>query len=107
MKLLFCEFCGDGFFLRRGPIRSCECGRVKGHYIDDLYAEVTQCGVSIAIGNGSLLKAIHEMRTSNLTADERDRKEACDMVGHIRYAWVRPNTGSANPHTRLIEDISC
>ena len=105
MKLMFCEVCGDGFFLRR-QMRRCSCGRVRGRYVDDLYAEVSGKGVSIGIGNGSLQRAIDEIRRHEVagTIPTDTRTDGCKMVGHIKFAWVRPNTGPYNPHTSIIQE---
>ncbi len=35
MKLLFCRRCGDLVCMRRGVIRECACGNVKGRYAED------------------------------------------------------------------------
>ena len=32
------------------------------------------------------------------------RTDGCKMVGHIKFAWVRPNTGPYNPHTSIIQE---
>lgn len=105
MKLLLCEDCWDVFKLTRGEMRKCKCGKVKGRYLDNVTAEVSPNAVSIAIGNGSLEQAIEDayrnLRHSNGEAERKSYYEP--GKGKIEYAWVRPNSGPGNPHTRLIE----
>ena len=62
MKLLFCEYCHDVFKLGSDQLRSCECGRVKGRYINDREAEVSPGAISLVISNKSLEQAIADMR---------------------------------------------
>lgn len=107
MKLAYCTVCGDGFFLRY-ELRQCECGRVKGRYINDVEAEVSPSAVSIAIGNGSLRKAIGGARGFQETMAEKDVEPSRDAYieqGRIWHAWVRPNSGRGNPHTSVLEEV--
>lgn len=104
MKLLFCLNCNDVFKLTLGKMRSCECGKVKGRYIDNSNAEVSENAISLAIGNGSLVNAIAEMmhhkkETKNMAEREEYYQEG---YGKIDYAWVRPNDGLGNPHCKII-----
>ena len=104
MKLVLCPKCWDVFKLAY-KMRQCECGSVKGRYIDNTFAEVTPSAVSIGIGNGALEQAIYDMqalqRATNDMADRRTYHEPGN--GLIKYAWVRPNAGPGNPHTKLME----
>lgn len=93
MKLLFCEKCWDVFKLS-SELRSCKCGLVKGKYINNTEAVVNGEGQSIAIGNGSLERAV-----LNAKAINSDRSEYIQKAGMI--AWVRPHTGDGNPHTKI------
>lgn len=104
MKLLFCQKCYDVFKLDLEVMRQCKCGAVKGRYIDNLMAEVSEEGISIAIGNGSLEEAIVDMTKLFRESDgEANRKEyQAPYKGKIDYAWVRPNSGAGNPHTKII-----
>lgn len=87
-------------------MRQCECGKVKGRYINNSEAEVSKNAVSIAIGNGSLMEAIYQMRDNqNETNDEAHRESYYeDKKGRISHAWVRPNSGNGNPHCKIIEE---
>lgn len=94
MKLLYCPVCEDLFKLTFRP-RSCQCGIVTGHYENTSQAVTNGAGVSVAIGNGSLHLAIGRM----LAAEGGDRKSFQETGSLI--AWVRPNEGPGNPHTRI------
>lgn len=97
--------CGDVIQLRVGKLRTCECGKVKGRYIDCRMAEVSKGAISIAIGNGSLAQAIGRMMDlKHRTKDTADRKQYIEEA-RIEYAWVRPNEGSGNPHTKIFEEL--
>ncbi len=105
MKLLFCEHCHDIFKPGFGNVRTCECGRVKGRYINDDEVEVSPEAVSIAIGNKSLLQAIADMRRLQARTQDKAGRDAYLQAhkGAIGYVWVRPNTGPGNPRSRLME----
>ncbi len=97
MKLLFCPYCHDLFRLQR-LVRSCECGRVSGRYINRTEAVVNGEGFSVAISNGSLEDQCYRAQEDQTTG----RAEA-----QIKYAilcWARPNQGPANPHTRVVDE---
>lgn len=100
MKLLYCDKCKDVFKLQKVR-RECLCGNVHGMYLDDLKAEVSSTGYSLAIGNGSLVNAIADsirlQRTSNGLANREDYIDECSIL-----AWARPNYGLGNPHTKQI-----
>lgn len=99
MKLLFCHKCEDVFRLVIGKMRSCECGAIKGRYINNSEAEVSKDAVSIAIGNGSFQTAMWRMLTEKGTYT----REQWQAKGGI-IAWVRPNDGPGNPHTTIIKE---
>ena len=105
MKLLFCYDCYDVFKLDVEE-RSCKCGHVTGRYIDNTYAETNGKGISLAIGNGSLMSAIQRLVLLKKREDSSDgvlnynRNIYIDDC-KINYAWVRPNEGNGNPHTRV------
>jgi hypothetical protein len=105
MKLALCRDCWDVFKLDF-EMRTCKCGKCKGRYIDNTYAEVSEECVSIAIGNGSLQQAIYNsIDHSKTTKNKADRREYYeDGKGRISHAWVRPNTGVGNPHTKIIKE---
>lgn len=104
MKLLLCEDCWDVFKLDH-EMRYCKCERVFGRYVDNTYAEVSPTAVSLALGNGSVMVAIQNMREHQAATDDKATRESYHVEGQglIIYAWARPNTGAGNPHTRLID----
>lgn len=103
MKLIYCEQCGDLFQLRVGLMRQCECGAIKGQYVDVSNAEVSENAVSVAIGNGAFDHAVAAMKLmKQATHNEADRDDY-KRATQIQYAWVRPNTGPGNPHTKTIK----
>jgi len=97
MKLLFCYNCSDIFKLDRDEARHCKCGKVSGRYVDNTYAEVNGEGVSLAIGNGSLIQAMY-----SLTHGRTERRPENSNV----ICWVRPHEGPANPHTKIVRSPS-
>lgn len=103
MKLVLCQECWDVFKLAK-KMRKCECGKVKGRYIDNSEAEVSGNAISLALGNGSLEVAIGNMMVlKHSTKDTADREDYIDSA-RIQYAWVRPNGGKGNPHTKVIKE---
>ncbi len=104
MKLLFCEYCHDIFKPGSKSLRSCECGRVKGRYINDEEAEVSPEAISLVISNKSLVQAIADMRRHQAVTGDKAGRSAYRQAhqGRIEDAWVRPNTAPGNPHTRLL-----
>lgn len=85
-------------------MRQCKCGAVKGRYLNMAEAELSENAISIAIGNGSLERAIVEMEGYfNKTLGQAGRSDYYkEGNGKIEYAWVRPNSGPGNPHTKLL-----
>lgn len=105
MKLLFCPECQDIFKLKVGEMRFCECGHVYGKYADNgRDAYVSESGVSIAIGNGSLREAIFGMMALQAKSKNSADRKSYQTGGKIEYAWVRPNEGEGNPHCKVIYD---
>lgn len=103
MKLIYCEHCHDVVKLTL-QMRFCMCGRVFGQYLNNVEAEVSKTAVSLAIGNGSLDEAIQNMKVfMEHHKDELTTREAFQHIGKIDYAWVRPNEGGGNPHTKVSE----
>jgi len=95
MKLLFCADCSDIFKLMTFELRQCACGEVKGKYNADGHtAVVNGKGYSLAIGNGSLWKALF----GDITQFEYE-----DYVTFL--AWTRPHTGEKNPRTTIDETL--
>lgn len=105
MKLLLCEHCWDIFKLDY-DMRKCKCGKIKGRYINNSQAEVSKNAISVALGNGSLEHSIIDMRKhyedSKGNAGRHEYYQ--ENQGKIEYAWVRPNSGYGNPHTKEIEE---
>lgn len=111
MKLLLCAACFDVFKLTTGELRQCKCGKVKGKYDDNGATAVTtdnEFTINLALGNGSVQQAIWEMREHR--AATKNKAPRSDYYqpgqGKIDYAWVRPNNGPGNPHTRLLDEKS-
>lgn len=94
MKLLFCPECSHVFSLHRN-LRTCDCGKVSGRYVDSVTAEVNGNGISLAIGNGSLQEAIYSMRRAEKSGDREYFRDRC----RVDYCWVRPHEGEGNPHS--------
>lgn len=107
MKLLFCKDCWDIFKLDT-ELRQCKCGKVKGKYLsDNLTAEISETAISLAIGNGSLARAINDMEFfRQFTEDKAKREEYyLSKQGLIDFAWVRPNSGPGNPHCKVNKEL--
>ncbi len=102
MKLLFCPRCHDLFKLSM-KLKSCNCGMCKGKYINDSEAVTNGQGISVAIGNGSLLSAIENMK--EVTDPSKKNREWWIENARIEYAWVRPNEGIGNPHASVDEEL--
>lgn len=99
MKLLICTRCQDVFKLNY-HLKSCDCGHTKGRYESDgSTAVVNGNGISLALGNGDVARAIYSLPTMGDV--ERNAYYAEEAPTRIRYAWVRPHTGLGNPHTRI------
>ncbi len=94
MKLLFCLECHDLFNLSYRE-KSCSCGACSGRYVNSIDAVVNGCGVSLAIGTGSLQLAI--ARLAGMAGDRKDFIENNSVL-----CWVRPHEGQGNPHTRVL-----
>ncbi len=58
MKLLYCANCDDVFSLRLNKERSCECGKTKGKYIDNLNAVYSGPAITMGFNNPSLEDAL-------------------------------------------------
>lgn len=103
MKLLYCLDCEDVFKLSF-EVKTCKCKKVQGRYINRSEAEVSENGISIAIGNGSLDAAIADMQEHFANTKGKATRSEYQEIGKggISHAWVRPNTGAGNPHSRLI-----
>lgn len=101
MKLIFCRKCKDVFKLTRKESRECTCGAVRGRYLDRSNAVVSPNAVSIAIGNGSLKKAIAQMEKLRGNSKNTATRDDYKKLAKISRAWVRPNDGPGNPHTEL------
>ncbi len=98
MKLLLCLKCQDIFKLDYEK-RSCKCGEVTGRYVNEMDAETNGNGISLAIGTGSLERAIRNLKQ---LGDKEDRRFYIDE--NSVKCWVRPNEGSGNPNTKVIEE---
>lgn len=56
MKLLYCPSCLEVFSLDYTE-KKCKCGKTKGKYIDDLYAEY-EGGIPLGFNNHSFIPAV-------------------------------------------------
>ena len=63
MKLLFCFECADIKKLHSFEV-SCNCGKTKGRYIDDVKAIYSGPGCLLGILNFSFREAVHEFKNS-------------------------------------------
>ncbi len=99
MKLLFCTKCHDVFKLPMKEFKTCECGACKGRYTDNIKSEVSGPCLSLAIGNGSLVNAMRRLVILGNKEDRHKYIEECRLV-----AWVRPNEGPGNPHSKVIKE---
>lgn len=106
MKLLYCKWCGDVFQLRLGKLRSCDCGKVKGQYINNSLAEVNEDAISLAIGNGALISAIGNMITTQKNSGDKADRQDYIKAGNLIFAWCRPNEGPGNPHTKVVKKFT-
>jgi len=91
MKLLFCPECSDVIKLDLGYTRECHCGLCRGKYIDDTHAVTNGKGLCIAMANPDISQAYAKVHFDG-------------TVMPIR-CWARPNTGLANPHTKVEEEL--
>lgn len=103
MKLLYCPACNHIFNLTN-HLRSCQCGEVKGLYVDNSHAEVSGKGYSIAIGNGSFFAAL--ANKDNDGKDWRDNPEwqkwwAERPAKNLMLAWAREHYDATNSHTSI------
>lgn len=108
MKLLVCLACGDIFNLVPNKPKSCSCGDVSGHYINNREAVVNGNGFSLAMGSGSIIEAIQEVQqqlTHNSAPNDlnRDWWKNNNQI----LCWARPHSGPGNPHTTVKKDDGC
>lgn len=105
MKLLMCCMCNSIFNLSR-TLKTCECGEVKGMYVDNLHAVTNGKGVTLAIGNGSLFTAIDTANADAPLPDWRDnpawREWYANRPGeNLFLAWARKADGASNPNSSI------
>lgn len=100
MKLLICFKCQDIFKLRTEEMRHCFCGESSGRYVDRENAVVSGPCASMAIGNGSLDRALMTLAVhgKNKSWSKGDFRDECSVI-----CWVRPNTGPGNPRTTVLQ----
>ena len=95
MKLLFCTNCGDIFNLKMMDSKSCNCGMVKGMYIDNLNAIFEgKCAIPLCISNPSIKRGIIYQKQNDIKYPEAFNGEKFD-------SWVCP----ANSNTFKRSDI--
>lgn len=101
MKLIFCDACYDVFKLSL-ELRSCECGKCRGRYDDNHATAVTNGeGYALAIGNGSLQKALMGRAQFEYTSTHHGYEIPLTTF----LAWVRPHDGDQNPRSRVDPDL--
>lgn len=108
MKLLLCTKCFDVFKLDY-DLRQCKCGEVKGKYEANGATALTtdnEATISLALGNGAVMNAIADMKTHQRNTDNTAERFEYYLQGNglISHAWVRPNNGPGNPHTKLLKE---
>ncbi len=96
MKLMFCPSCFDVFKLVIAEPRSCICGAVRGQLVDNEFARTNGQGVSVVIGNGSLIQAIAKLSALKQEKDNKFYQKQASVL-----CWVRPSSGPGNPRTRI------
>lgn len=99
MKLLFCETCGSMFSLAIGKMKECDCGIVKGMYVDRRNAVSNGKGVALGMGTGSLSSAVDMMHWLKGDAPRETYLEQNQVI-----TWVRPHFGQGNPHTKPLPE---
>lgn len=99
MKLMFCPTCSDVFKLVIAQPRSCICGSVQGQLLDREFARTNGRGISIVIGNGSLIQAIAKLNNLKQDKDNKFYQKQTPVL-----CWVRPPTGPGNPRTKVEQE---
>lgn len=105
MKLMFCSSCNSVFNLSY-KLKSCDCGEVKGKYMDNVNAVTNGKGHTLAIGNGSLMKAVLSVELTKDLQDWRDIPNWKEWYNsrpgdNLFLAWVRKANGPSNPHSKV------
>lgn len=99
MKLLFCPTCSDVFKLIIPQPRSCLCGSVHGQLLNNDFARTNGRGVSLVIGNGSLVQSIAKLSNVKQDKDIKFYQKQTPVL-----CWVRPHTGAGNPRTKIEQE---
>lgn len=69
MKLLVCKECSDVFSLRLDKERTCECGKTKGKYTDNINAVYSGPCYPLGFANSSFIDAIWNQPESGMGKD--------------------------------------
>jgi hypothetical protein len=92
MKLLFCKKCNDVFKLQY-EYRSCQCGKVRGKYIDNLNAITEGEDYEIlGLNNASLKDALSLIQSERISEIKREmgiRFEAFIIPDSAPSVWRR------------------
>lgn len=99
VKLMFCPACFDVFKLVIAQPRSCICGAVRGQLVDHDFARTNNRGVSMVIGNGSLVQSIAKLNKLKQDKDNKFYQRETPVL-----CWVRPHTGPGNPRTNIEQE---
>ena len=100
MKLLFCLKCGSMFSLSLAKEKCCDCGEVRGKYINEREAVTNGKGLDIGIGTGDLWNKWMKILKDDKKKDRKHYQEEYQLI-----AWVRPHEGIGNPNTKVEEDV--
>jgi hypothetical protein len=100
VKILYCEKCESLVKLTRKKIRSCECGKIVGRYLGKSQAEIFlgAPAISIVISTPSFKAARKRLKWTQKHRRKSSREDY-KSIGSV-VAWIRPNSGPGNPHTR-------
>lgn len=100
MKLLMCPDCGDVFNLKHA-VKTCGCGKTRGHYTDDLNA-VYDGGVPLGFANSSFLKAVLQQ------PDEGRGKEfTAFVIPHVCPTFKPMPQNDGVPLVNFLADVAC
>lgn len=99
MKVLFCWECGSLFSLTIRKEKTCDCGKVKGMYVNNRQAITNGKGLALGMGTGSIQTAIMQIACADKDMDRRYYLDNFKVI-----TWARPHTGPGNPNTEVVKD---
>lgn len=106
MKLIYCPDCGDIVGLLINKLRSCDCGKCCGMYLQDGKHAVTNGqGIALGINTNDLMRAeswAFTMLSGKSKVPLGEAIKAGLDPGSFRIeCWARPHSGEHNPRTRV------